>query len=62
MKVSFWAEVRRLHEVEGLSRRAIATKLCCSRKTVGRALDMPQPPNEKVGTKKLSGYWHCQKA
>ena len=54
MKVSFWAEVRRLHEVEGLSLRAIAAKLRCSRRTVGRALDMPQPPNESVGTKRGS--------
>ncbi len=54
MKVSFWAEVRRLHEVEGLSRRTIATKLSCARKTVDRALDMPQPPDERVGTKRGS--------
>jgi len=54
MKVSFWAEVRRLHEVEGRSRRAIATKLRCARKTVDRALDMPQPPDEGVGTKRGS--------
>lgn len=54
MKVLFWAEVRRLHEVEGLSRRAIATKLRCCRETVGRALDMPQPPDERAGTKRGS--------
>lgn len=54
MKVSFWAEVRRLHEVEGLSRRAIANRLCCSRKTVRRAIAMSRPPDEKVGTKRGS--------
>ena len=54
MKVSFWAEVRRLHEVEGLSQRAIATKVGCCRETVRQALKMSQPPNERVGTKRGS--------
>jgi transposase len=45
MKVSLWAEIRRLHEVEGLSRRAIAKKLHCGRRTVIKALAMNEPPN-----------------
>ena len=31
MKVSTWAEVRRLHEIEKLSKRAIARQVKCSR-------------------------------
>jgi len=45
MKVSRWAEIRRLHEVEGLSRRAIAARLRCCRRTVNKALEMLQPPS-----------------
>jgi transposase len=43
MKVSLWAEVRRLHEVQGLSKRAIAARLHCCRTTVGKALAMTEP-------------------
>jgi len=46
MKVSQWAEIRRLHEVEGLSGRAIAQRLRCDRTTVSKALAMPRPPDE----------------
>ena len=38
MKVSQWAEARRLHEVEGLSQRGIARQLRCDRTTVRKAL------------------------
>jgi transposase len=44
MKASVWAEIRRLHEVERLSVRAIARRLHISRKTVKRALAQETPP------------------
>ncbi len=44
MKVSLWAEIRRLHEIEGLKGRAIARRLHCCTKTVAKALAMPLPP------------------
>jgi transposase len=44
MKVSLWAEIRRLHEIEGLKGRAIARRLHCCTKTVSKALRMPTPP------------------
>ena len=45
MDVALWAEIRRLHEVEGLSRRAIARRLHCCRTTVGKALALSRPPD-----------------
>ena len=47
MKVAIWAEIRRLHEVEKLSRRAIALQVNCSRNTVARALRLDQPPSRQ---------------
>lgn len=47
MKVSQWAEIRRLVEVEKLSHRAVALQLGCCRRTVARALRMDHPPDEK---------------
>lgn len=47
MKVSQWAEIRRLAEVERLSQRQIAQRLRCCWKTVKKALTMDGPPNEK---------------
>jgi transposase len=47
MKVSLWAEIRRLHEIERLSDRAIARRLHCCTKTVAKAWKMTQPPTEK---------------
>lgn len=47
MKVSQWAEIRRLFEIEKLSHRSIALQLGCCRRTVARALRMDQPPAEK---------------
>ena len=39
-----WAEVHRLHQVEGLSKAAVAAKLSMSRTTVHRLLALPEPP------------------
>jgi len=44
MKVSLWAEIRRLHEIEHLSGRTIVERLHCCSKTVAKALAMEQPP------------------
>lgn len=46
MKVSQWAEIRRLSQIEGLSQRAIARRLRCCQKTVKRAFAMGSPPDE----------------
>jgi transposase len=46
MKVSLWAEIRRLSEIEGLSQRQIAGRLRCSWRTVKKALGMDHPPDE----------------
>jgi transposase len=51
MNVALWAEIRRLHEVEGLSQRAIARRLHCCRTTVGKALALSRVPN---GTQRVS--------
>ena len=47
MKVSQWAEIRRLVEVEKLSQRAVAQRLRCCFRTVAKALSMDHPPDEK---------------
>lgn len=44
-RVQDWAEVKRLHEREGLSKKAIAEKLQMSRTTVDRLLKLPEPPS-----------------
>ena len=46
MKVSQWAEIRRLAEVERLSQRQIAERMRCCWKTVKKALSMQHPPDE----------------
>ena len=49
-----WAEVHRLHHVEGLSKQAVAAKLGMSRTTVYRLLGLAQPPRYErapVGSK-----------
>jgi len=51
MKVSLWAEIRRLHEIEQLSGHKIAAKLGCSRKTVRLALKAQQPPIRQVASR-----------
>ncbi len=43
-QVGDWAEVRRLHEREGLSQAAIARRLGMSRNTVARLLTLTEPP------------------
>lgn len=42
--VQDWAEVRRLHEREHLSKKHIAERLGMSRTTVRRLLELPEPP------------------
>jgi transcriptional regulator with XRE-family HTH domain len=44
LKVQEWAEIRRLHKVEGLSQRAIAERLGLNRRTVTKVLAPPAPP------------------
>lgn len=59
MKVSLWAEIRRLHEIERLSKNAIARQLGCCHKTVSKALAMDQPPSQTARparTSKLDRY------
>jgi transposase len=43
LKVEEWAEIRRLHTIEGLSQRAIARRLGLNRRTVARGLASPKP-------------------
>lgn len=47
MKVPLWAEIRRLHEIERMSDRAIARRLHCCTKTVAKAWRITEPPTEK---------------
>jgi transposase len=59
MKVSLWAEIRRLHEIQRLSKNAIARQLGCCHKTVSKALEMDEPPSQTARgarTSKLDGY------
>lgn len=51
MNVGLWAEIRRLHEIEKISGRAIALRLDCSRDTVARALRLDQPPTKQRATR-----------
>jgi transposase len=44
ISVEHWAEIRRLHKVENLSKRAIARRLNIHRNTVTRALESTEPP------------------
>ena len=61
MKVSLWAEIRRLHEIERMSDRAIAQRLHCCTKTVAKALLIQQPPTEKTGPRThLVDPYHAQ--
>jgi len=46
MKVALWAEIRRLFQVEGLSRAQIARRLRCGDRTVRAALAQDHPPDE----------------
>jgi transposase len=59
MKVSLWAEIRRLREIERRSKSAIASQLGCCHKTVSKALAMDEPPSRSFGrprTSKLDDY------
>ena len=47
MNVALWAEIRRLAEIDKLSRRVIARRLHCSRHTVNAALGRDQPPTRE---------------
>ena len=44
MDAELWAQIRRLHEVEGLAERAIGRRLGIHRKTVRKALKSPESP------------------
>ena len=48
MNIGLWAEIRRLAEIEKLSRRAIVRRLRCSRYLVTAALELDQPPARPV--------------
>jgi len=52
MKVSLWAEIKRLADVEKFSRRIISRRLHCSRKTVDKALQMDVPPTKVIRAKR----------
>jgi len=52
MNVAWWAEIRRLAEIEKLSGRDIARRLHCSRHTVAAALDQQQPPSPTAARRK----------
>ena len=59
MKVSLWAEIRRLHEIQRLSKNEIARQLGCCHKTVSKALAMDGPPSQTARpaqTSKLDRY------
>ena len=58
MKAAIWAEIRRLHEIEKLSGRAIAGRLGCSRQLVKQALELNDPPSSmrKAKASKLDPY------
>jgi len=51
MNVALWAEIRRLAEIEKLSRRMIAKRLHCSRHTVAAALALAQPPSREAANR-----------
>jgi transposase len=53
-----WAEVHRLHHVEGLSKAAVAEKLSMSRTTVHRLLALAEPPRyqRKPAGSQLDGF------
>jgi transposase len=48
VNIALWAEIRRLAEIEKLSRRAIARRLHCARHTVDKALNLNQPPAKGI--------------
>lgn len=59
MRVALWAEIRRLREIQRLSKNAIARQLGCCHKTVSKALAMDEPPSQTsrpARTSKLDSY------
>jgi transposase len=62
--VEQWAEIRRLHRVEGLSIREVSRRTGLHRKTVRRALAAAEPPrySRPVGGSKLDPFrdWICE--
>jgi transposase len=46
MKISLWAEIHRLSEIDSLSGRAITKRLSCSQRTVSKALATNEPPSQ----------------
>lgn len=52
-RVQDWAEVKRLRDREGLSKKAIAERLGVSRTTVDCLLSLPEPPGS-VGPAEVS--------
>jgi transposase len=53
-----WAEVHRLHHVEGLSKAAVAARLSMSRTTVHRLLALAEPPayRRRTAGSQLDGF------
>ena len=51
VSVERWAEIRRMHRVEGLSIREIARRTGLHRKTIRRALASPEPPRYRRAAK-----------
>ena len=62
--VEQWAEIRRMHRVEGLSVREINRRTGLHRRTIQRALDSPEPPKySRAATgSKLDPFkdWICE--
>ena len=56
VRVQQWAEIRRMHEVEGLSIRAINRRTGVHRKTITRALESPEPPRYSRAGSKLDPF------
>jgi transposase len=60
LNVDQWAEIRRLHRVEGMSIRAISRRLGVARETVTRAVRAKGPPvyRRRAGSSKLDPFKH----
>ena len=62
--VEQWAEVRRMHRVDGLSAREISRRTGLARDTIARLLAAPEPPRyvRQPGGSKLDPFkdWICE--
>ena len=62
--VEQWAEIRRMHRVEGLSIREISRRTGLHRDTVAQALAAPEPPRYRArpAGSKLDPFkdWICE--